>query len=100
MRRIYYDPVTLTALPNFQDYTVEPYDLNSFMVQKLGEEGVNIVDVKEFNEIGSCTCQDYAFRKDPNNLKGKATDNTCKHIRMVKCLIRIQNTITPITRKK
>lgn len=99
MKRIYYDPVTLTALPNFQDYTVEPYDTSSYMVQRKGEEGVNIVDVTEFSGIGSCTCQDFAFRKDPTNLK-RNPDNTCKHIRMVKCLIRIQNSLKPITQKQ
>jgi len=88
--KIYYDPVTLNWLPNFQDYTIEKYNLHSYMVQKRGEEGVNIVELSDNDGQGSCTCQDFAFRKDPNNTR-KTSDISCKHIRMIKCIIRIKN---------
>lgn len=84
---IYFDPATKAWLPNLNNYIVTPYNPASFLVEKVGDEGANLVDVEDNNGVGSCTCQDFLFRKDPNNAAHNG-DNTCKHIRMIKFLLR------------
>lgn len=88
MAQIYYDPETFEWLPNLQDYAVEPYNQTSYIVRKQGDEGVNIVDIEDYKGIGSCTCQDFAYRCDPENLRPSGA--SCKHLRLVKYLLRWQ----------
>lgn len=90
---IYFDPVTKEWLPNLNNYEISPYNRNSFLVNKVGEDEANVVDLADNNGMGSCTCQDFLFRKDPNNTNKRQeirhnSDRTCKHIRMIKYLIR------------
>jgi hypothetical protein len=89
MSQIYYDPDTFEWLPNLQDYTVEPYNPSSFLVRKIGDEGVNIVDLEDYQGRGSCTCSDFSYRHDPANQRAPSGE-TCKHLRLVKFLIRRQ----------
>jgi hypothetical protein len=89
MTQIYYDPDTFEWLPALQDYVVEPYNRNSFLVRKHGDEGVNIVDLEDYAGKGSCTCADFSYRHDPANLRPPSEDS-CKHLRLVKFLIRRQ----------
>jgi predicted nucleic acid-binding Zn finger protein len=53
-------------------YTITPYDIGTWMVEKSETEEANIVDMKEM----VCTCQDFNFRQK--------TKKECKHIKMVK----------------
>jgi hypothetical protein len=85
MQHIYYDPSTFEWLPSLRDYTVEPYNRNSFLVHKQGDDGVNIVDLDDYNGSGSCTCADFAYRHDPDNQT--PTGTTCKHLRLVKYVL-------------
>lgn len=87
MRVILYDPTTNEWLPPLKDYNIEPYNKDSFLVRKKGEEGVNVVDLTDYNGGGSCTCSDFAFRKDPDNQGAKQKSQTCKHIRMLKFIL-------------
>lgn len=103
---IYYDPVTFEWIPDLSTYRVEIYNPPAqFLVSKQGEEGGNLVDIEDYGGNGSCTCQNFAYRKDPNNqrtyledlnpqkpfkfpAKPKGESHTCKHIRLVKYLLR------------
>lgn len=100
MHIIFYDPESSEWVPDLNRYSIEQYNPPySFIIRRKGEEGSNIVDLEDYNASGSCTCEDYAFRKDPNNnRKHLPTINpqsanskksaSCKHIRMVRLLVK------------
>jgi hypothetical protein len=97
MHRIYYDPTTWEWLPALEDYTVTPYNLSSFLVEKIRSQEAYVVDLLDYNGKGSCTCADFAMRKDPQNnipphiraerLK-TGLHQSCKHLRLVRYILR------------
>ena len=52
-------------------YTITPYSIGAWMVEKDGAEGADVVDITE----RTCTCRDFNFRS--------LTKPACKHLKMV-----------------
>jgi hypothetical protein len=95
MKLIYYDPRTWEWVPSPHDYRVRVYDRNSWLVERTGSGGADVVDLEG---EAKCTCSDFLYRK---GLEGREEARptrkyeypTCKHIRLVKLFLRVSEAV-------
>jgi len=87
MRPIYYDPRTWEWVPAPTDYHVKAYDRKSWLVQRIGSSGVDVVDFEGNEGVPHCTCGDFLYRKSIDKPLKKWDYITCKHIRLVRLML-------------
>jgi hypothetical protein len=82
-------PVTGLTVPlaMFTDYTYAPYNPGVYAVTKIKNQCTYLVDLLEYGGAGSCTCDDFLYRGDPENRHGTNPHRACKHNRTVRILV-------------
>jgi hypothetical protein len=84
------DPITAQIVPStmFTDYTYAPYNPPQvYSVTKRATQDTYLVDIMDYGRKGSCTCDDFLYRRDPANVNGTMPHRPCKHLRAVRMLI-------------
>ena len=84
------DPITAEVVLStmFSEYTYSAYNPPQvFAVTKRSTQETYLVDVEDYGGKGSCTCDDFFYRRDPSNSNGTQPHRACKHSRAVRMLI-------------
>lgn len=84
------DPITTEVVLStmFSEYSYAPYNPPQvFSVTKRATNDTYLVDIQDYGGKGSCTCDDFFYRRDPANANGTLPHRACKHLRAVRMLL-------------